>query len=158
MSRLARTLGQLIMALAVVSSGVVVPAMPSHATVCIAHALAPYQFQTKSGEYRIRYRGAGECSDSVNGIRVHIHAIRDGVDINSNESYIDQNTCGGVTHPTNILRCPKTGYFAISTQRASGCHLYNTRVWIDVVFGGGGTWWLRVDEDVSYGVYIGPGC
>lgn len=127
------------------------------AGACFAHALTPFQFTDSRGT-RVRFRGAGDCTDPVKGIRVHIRGIMDGVVVNENDA--SQNKCGSPTNPATILRCPQTpgDYFAISTPRRSGCHAYSTHVWIDVVWPSIAFWALRQDEDVSGVIFIGPGC
>jgi hypothetical protein len=135
-------------------------APPSHAASCFAHALTPLQFTSSTGEKRVRFRGYGDCTTGVKGIAVHIEGERDFVVVVSNDGYISQNTCGGPTHPSTIVRCPGTAftYYAISTHVTSGCHRYSSEVIIDVVFGGNANWNYQVNQDPSATILAGPSC
>jgi hypothetical protein len=132
-------------------------ARPATAGVCIAHSLTPVKVKTTSGD-RVRFRGAGECTDPVKGIRVHIQGLMDGAVVNENNA--DLNKCGGPTSPAVHLRCPAAAgdYFAISTALRSGCHTYQTKVWIDIVWPNIAFWALYQDDDYSYTIRLGPGC
>jgi hypothetical protein len=143
-------------AILLLASGcLVVSVPPAKAATCAIFALKPVKV---SNGTRVRFRAYAECiPNAVKGLRVHIEGSRDGVEINNNDPYINDNTCGGPTHQPTIMRCPATGNFAISSPLASGTHTYETFAVLDAVWGGQAFWSLEQDADLSDPAHLSPG-
>ncbi len=136
----------LVSAFTIASSAIAVAqAPPSLADVCYAEGLRAYPV----AGHDVEFPGRGDCATDVKGIRVHINGWRKNLDHTNHVKVVNDRTvtCGGLTSPQNIERCPQIAFwFTPKGNRGTGCRYYWSTIWIDVVYGGSPIWSLRQDS------------